>query len=242
MEKLSRAIIVAAGEGTRLRPVTLKTPKPLVRVNGTRLIDTSVNALKNNGIHEIYIVCGYKIEKFREAFADDPEIHIIENPWFEQGNNITSLYAARQYLPGAFVLEGDLLIRNEAVMVSETEKSGYCASWVDETDEWTLQTEGERILSCCPTGGRSTWRLWGISMWTGKDGELLKELIREQFEDRHNWSIYWDEIAMLTQPEKFDLYIRKVSDGDIVEIDTLEELAQIDPSYKDLLDLKAKQQ
>ena len=60
MEELKRAIIVAAGEGKRLRPVSLETPKPLVRVNGTRLIDTEINALKQNGIHEIIIVAGYK--------------------------------------------------------------------------------------------------------------------------------------------------------------------------------------
>ena len=65
MEKLKRAIIVAAGEGRRLRPVTLDTPKPLVTVNGTRLIDTSIKALKHHGIHEIYIVTGYKSEQFR---------------------------------------------------------------------------------------------------------------------------------------------------------------------------------
>ena len=64
MEKVGRAIILAAGEGKRLRPVTLKTPKPLVDVNGTRLIDTSISALKSNGIHEIYIVTGYKKELF----------------------------------------------------------------------------------------------------------------------------------------------------------------------------------
>ena len=58
MEELKRAIIVAAGEGKRLRPVSLETPKPLVRVNGTRLIDTEINALKQNGIHEIIIVAG----------------------------------------------------------------------------------------------------------------------------------------------------------------------------------------
>ena len=60
MEELKRAIIVAAGEGKRLRPVSLETPKPLVRVNGTRLIDTEINALKQNGIREIIIVAGYK--------------------------------------------------------------------------------------------------------------------------------------------------------------------------------------
>ena len=84
MEELKRAIIVAAGEGKRLRPVSLETPKPLVRVNGTRLIDTEINALKQNGIHEIIIVAGYKKEQFHEEFWD--LIHNKESHMRTYGN------------------------------------------------------------------------------------------------------------------------------------------------------------
>ena len=56
---VKRAIIMAAGMGNRLHPVTLKTPKPLVKVNGTRIIDTVISALHENSIKDIYIVTGY---------------------------------------------------------------------------------------------------------------------------------------------------------------------------------------
>ena len=55
---VKRAIIMAAGIGSRMQAVTLKTPKPLVKVNGTRMIDTVIRGLHNNGINEIYIVVG----------------------------------------------------------------------------------------------------------------------------------------------------------------------------------------
>ena len=58
MYKVERAIILAAGQGTRLQPVTLDTPKPLVKVNNVRMIETIINALQSNGINEIYIVVG----------------------------------------------------------------------------------------------------------------------------------------------------------------------------------------
>ncbi len=51
---------MAAGTGTRMRPVTFDTPKPLIRVNGVRMIDTVIQALHENGIYEIYVVVGYK--------------------------------------------------------------------------------------------------------------------------------------------------------------------------------------
>ena len=56
MYRVERAIIMAAGFGNRMRPVTLSTPKPLVRVNGVRMIDTVIDGLHKNGINEIYIV------------------------------------------------------------------------------------------------------------------------------------------------------------------------------------------
>ena len=64
MHEVKRAIIMAAGLGNRMRPVTLTTPKPLVRVNGKRMIDTVIEGLHGNGITEIYIVAGYLKEQF----------------------------------------------------------------------------------------------------------------------------------------------------------------------------------
>ena len=64
MSRVARAIIVAAGRGTRMYPVTCKTPKPLVRVGGVRMIDTIIRGLEENGISEIHIVVGYLKEQF----------------------------------------------------------------------------------------------------------------------------------------------------------------------------------
>ena len=232
MEKINRAIIVAAGEGSRLRPVTLTTPKPLVPVNGKRMIDTSIEALKRNGIHEIYIVCGYKSEMFFEAFKDDPEVTVIENVHYLEGNNITSMYAAKDFLPGSFVLEGDIIISNDEILRPEIEKSGYCANYLEEAPEWALKVENGRIMSCEIKGAPDAYRLWGISMWTREDGERLSELVRAQIEDIKDWNVYWDELALFKYKEQFDLGIREIGENDIIEIDTFEELVEMDPGYE----------
>jgi CTP:phosphocholine cytidylyltransferase-like protein len=232
LEKINRAIIVAAGEGSRLRPVTLTTPKPLVPVNGKRMIDTSIEALKRNGIHEIYIVCGYKSEMFFEAFKDDPEVTVIENVHYLEGNNITSMYAAKDFLPGSFVLEGDIIISNDEILRPEIEKSGYCANYLEEAPEWALKVENGRIMSCEIKGAPDAYRLWGISMWTREDGERLSELVRAQIEDIKDWNVYWDELALFKYKEQFDLGIREIGENDIIEIDTFEELVEMDPGYE----------
>lgn len=233
MEKITRAIIVAAGEGRRLRPISLVTPKPLVPVNGIRLIDTEITALKKNGIHEIYIVTGYKKEQFYEAYKDDPEVVILENNNYLEGNNITSLYVARDYLPGSFVLEGDLKILNTSIFNPEIKKSGYLATWMEYAPEWALRLTDGTISYYNIGGGEQAYRLWGISMWTRKDGKILSDMVKKQIEDVGDWSIYWDELALSNSMKAFDLGIREIGPHDIVEIDTFEELTEMDSSYKE---------
>lgn len=218
-----------------MRPVTLETPKPLVKVNGVRFIDTITNALKSNGIHEICVVAGYKKEQFYELYRDDPDITVLENPFYHDSNNISSLYAAKDYLPGSFVIEGDLRIMNPAIFDPVTERSGYAATYMDEAPEWALTVRDGRICRCNISGGKNCYRLWGISVWTRSDGKKLADLVKKQVEDIKDMSIYWDEIALFRETGSFDLGIREISADDISEVDTLEELVRLDASYRDIL-------
>ena len=83
MHKVQRAIIMAAGLGNRMRPVTLTTPKPLVKVNGIRMIDTVIEGLHQNGIYEIYVVVGYLKDQFMGLEQEYPGVRLIENPYYD---------------------------------------------------------------------------------------------------------------------------------------------------------------
>ena len=89
--RAKRAVFVAAGFGSRMVPITLNTPKPLVRVNGTRMIDTLLDAVVAAGIQEIYIVRGYLAEQFDQLLFKYPMIKFIENPAYNEAKNIASL-------------------------------------------------------------------------------------------------------------------------------------------------------
>ena len=136
MNKVKRAIIMAAGLGTRMKPVTLETPKPLIKVNGIRMIDTVIDALHKNGIYEIHIVVGYLKDRFSELLKDFPDVDIIENPYYDTCNNISSLYVARNYIEDSVILDGDQIIYNPDILAPEFDRSGYNSIWTDEeTDE-----------------------------------------------------------------------------------------------------------
>ncbi len=235
MNTVKRAIIMAAGTGTRMRPLTLETPKPVIKVNGVRMIDTVLDALHQNGIHEIYVVVGYLKEKFYAWAEEQDGVEIVENVYYDTCNNISSLYSARDHLGDCMILDGDQMIYNPSILDPHFTLSGYNAVWCEgETDEWLMDVKDGIVRSCSRTGGSHGWQLYSISRWSAEDGRKLKKHLEQEFESG-NTNIYWDDVAMFCHFEDYTLGIREMQKSDIVEIDGLDELAEIDPSYKPIL-------
>ena len=234
MSEVKRAIIMAAGLGNRMKPVTLDTPKPLIKVNGKRMIDTIIDALHQNGINEIYVVVGYKKKQFYEWAEGRKGITIIDNNLYDKCNNISSLYAARNFISNAIIMDGDQIIYNKEILNKQITKSGYSCIWTDdETDEWLLTVdENNTVTKCSRTGGKSGWQLFSVSRWTEEDGIKLKHFLEEEFEVKKNDQIYWDDVAMFCHPEDFDLTVYPIKKGDILEIDSFEELCELDAGYR----------
>ena len=233
MNKAERAVIMAAGFGSRLMPVTKETPKPLIKVNGVRMIDSVIKALHKNGVNEIYIVVGYLKEKFDVLKREYSGIELIENPYYDTCNNISSLYVAREHLENSLILDGDQIIYNDDVLSPYFEKSGYNSVWTDgETDEWLQQVENGKVVSCSRTGGKRGWQLFSISRWNEKDGKKLKRHLELEFENKQNRGIYWDDVVMFNHFDEYDLTVRPMIYGDVIEIDSLDDLMKLDLSYK----------
>ena len=232
MNEVQRAVIMAAGKGVRMHPVTEMTPKPLVRVNGVRMIDTVIRGLHHNGIDDIRVVVGYLADQFACLEKEYPGVRLIENPYWNTTNNISSLYMAREYLENAIILDGDQVIHDERILSRTFERSGYQAVWTDvQTSEWLLDVKNGIVQSCSRTGGAHGWQLYSISRWNAEDGRRLRGHLEEEFEAKKNDQIYWDDVALFCHPSEYQLGIYPMNQGDVVEIDSLDELIAMDPTY-----------
>lgn len=229
--RVKRAVFLAAGFGSRLVPITLNTPKPLVRVNGKRIIDTLLDAVVAAGIEEIVIVRGYLGEQFDQLKYKYPNVKFIDNPMFNESNNISSAYAVRDLFKNAYVLESDLVLSNPKLIRKYEYHSNFLGIPVKMTDDWCFYTEQNGVIYEQGVGGKDCLQMIGISYWDEKDGEMLKKDIEEVFFSPGGKERYWDQVPLLYKKENYKIYARECSFSDIIEIDTFSELKKIDKTY-----------
>lgn len=227
-----RAIVLAAGRGERMRPLTDEMPKPMVRVDGRRIIDTLLAALVAAGIPEIYVVRGYLGEKFDALKEEYPTLHFIDNPHWHEANNISSLLAAGALVENAFVVEGDLFLQNPSLLSREQQGTNYLAIPVKETTDWCFFPDEAGVIRRMAVGGTDCWKMVGISYWTTEDGRNLAQSIRRLYETPGGAARYWDEAALSADIEDFSVHVRACTAEDVQEIDTLAELETLRKSLK----------
>lgn len=228
--RVKRAVLIAAGFGSRLVPITLNTPKPLIRVHGRRIIDSLLDAVYAAGIDEVYVVRGYLAEQFDQLLYKYPDLKFIENPFYNEANNISSAVAAKDLLQNAYVFESDLLLYNPKIITKYQFASNYLGVPVPVTDDWCFQTR-RGLITGLSVGGRDCHHMFGISYWTDVDGKKLAEDVPATFAMPGGKERYWDEVALRYFAKNYEVYVRECSFDDVIEIDTYRELQDLDKSY-----------
>jgi len=228
--RVKRAIFIAAGFGSRLVPITLNTPKPLVRVKGVRIIDTLLDAVIAAGIEEIIIVRGYLAEQFDQLKYKYPMVKFVENPLYNEANNISSVMCIRYLLSNAYVLEADLLLSNPKLITKYQYSSNYLGVPTEKTDDWCFFMEGDRIKRL-GVGGLNCHHMFGISYWSEDDGRKLCNHVEQVYNSPGGKERYWDQVALGEYIKEYNIGVRECTFDDIVEIDTFRELKELDKVY-----------
>ena len=228
--KAKRAVFIAAGFGTRLVPITLNTPKPLVRVHGERIIDSLIDACLEAGIEEIYVVRGYLAEQFDQLLYKYPMIRFLENPLYNEANNISSALVARYLLSNAYVFEADLLLYNPKIIRKYHYRSDFLGIRTERTDDWCFEV-ADGLIKEEKVGGTDCWQMVGISYWNHDDGQKLSQDIADVYAAPGGRERYWEQVPLVYRKKHYNVELRECTSEDVIEIDTFRELKQIDKIY-----------
>jgi choline kinase len=149
-----KAIILSAGQGSRLGRLVDERPKCLIDFNGRTLLDRQLDTLEANGVHEAVVVTGFHDDRVEEALArrsGGPKVRTIFNPFYKVADNTGSLYMAREELSGdCLVWNGDTLVSNALMRrVVANERPGICVT-IDrkeayDEDDMKVVEEGGRL-------------------------------------------------------------------------------------------------
>lgn len=217
------AIILAAGMGTRLRPLTNDRPKCLVAVNGVPMVERQVQFLKEKGIDDITLISGYKAEAL-DFLKDKYGVDIVFNDRYDTCNNINSLYIVKERFRDTYVLEGDVFM-DRNVLLSDVPQSTYFACKKKYDNEWGLEVDESNRLVKINIGAGDGFLMSGISYWKKEDCQKIISHMEDVYATKDYTNLYWDNMVLDIYPD-LDIHVREIEG--IYEIDTPEELKEVE--------------
>ena len=130
---MNKAIILSAGQGSRLGHLTDDRPKCLIDFGGKTLLDRQLDTLEASGVGEAIVVTGFHDHLVEEAIAKrsgGPKVRTVYNPFYKVADNLGSLFVAREELAGdCLVWNGDTLVSNSLMAkVVGNDRAGICVT------------------------------------------------------------------------------------------------------------------
>lgn len=227
--RVKRAIILAAGFSERLAPVSLEVPKPLVTVKGVRLVDTLIDALLAAGIEDISIVLGYKAAAFAPLGEKYPMLRFVNNPIYNQAQNIASLFAAKDKIDRCYICDADMYVHNPSIIRKYEYSSCFFGVPVAETDDWCFHVSSQKIRSF-GIGGEKCYRAVFITYLNAGDSERLRGDLEQMITSRGGREHHWFD-ALFADRNRYQIEARSCYAGDVSEVDTMGDLIKLDDSY-----------
>lgn len=191
-----KAIILAAGKGSRLYPITLNKPKGLLEIGDETILDRLIRQFKTAGIDDILLVVGYQKEKLIENFGKT--VRYSEYADFAKTNNLHTLWSVKDELKGDVIITfADLILHND--VIDELMKSQYEITMTVDTSQvldgtMRVEVEGNNLLSIkSTTVENASGNFIGISK-LNTDGcrrlvDEMAELINGNYDDYYTLAI-----------------------------------------------------
>lgn len=222
------AIILAAGFGMRMVPINTETPKGLLEIKGERLIECTIRQLHEVGITEIYIVVGFMKEQY-EYLIDEYGVDLIVAPDYTSKNNLHSLKTAADHLSNSYIIPCDIWCEKNPYSRNELYSWYMVSDLVDDDSTVRVNRKQELVVQKEQAGGNA---MIGICYLLEAEAETVRERLEELGRDSRYDGTFWEET--LYQKDRMIVTARVVHAADAVEINTYEQLREIDSDSSQL--------
>ena len=209
-------IILAAGMGTRLYPLTLKFPKPLLKIKGETLLEKNIHFFHSNGIFDITIITGYMHEAFDPYIAQYGLNKLISTE-YQYKNSASSLNLARDRLNDSLIINGDILIKENVFEYIQNGVSQIIAKKIKnqvEEDGYIFDDDNKiiRVVKKSTSGYGDT----GMMYLTGDMAKAVAENLPKAKDE-----YFWEDVVY-NLIHKHSIYLTKIPNI-VFEIDSVKD-------------------
>ncbi len=216
------AIILAAGFGMRMVPINLSTPKAFLEVNGEKLIERTIRQLKEVGVQDITVVVGFMKDSF-EYLIDEYGVELVYNPDFASANNIRSLGLVLDRLSNTYIIPCDIWCDRNPFRKNELYSWYMVSDLID--NESTVRVNRKTELVTVPEDEPGNGMI-GISYLLDEDATVVRARIEKMISEGKHDESFWE--AALYEKDRMFIRARVVHGPDAVEINTYEQLRELD--------------
>ncbi len=242
---MKNAVILVAGLGSRLKPLTHEVPKCLTEINGKPILKNTLELLSKKGFKRAVIVIGFLGERVREAIGkkfNEMDIIYLENPTFMETNSMYSAWLAREYIEkGTLLIEGDTIFEEEIlerVLKTDKDKSFWIVDKFTEQFDGCMSTadENNRIIKVeivkekLKEYKNNFFKSTGILKITSEFGKEFSNWLNDDVK-AGNVNIYYDLVLAKHIHEK-PLYVYNISDLKWFEIDNFQDVRKAENIFQ----------
>ena len=241
-----KALILAAGLGTRLAPITNDRPKSMVPVNGKPILVKQIENLLNKGITDITIITGYKSEVIEDLVANNyPMIKIIKSEDYQNTNNMYSAYLARNVLKDEDFLMMNADVYYDEEIISELLDEKYknaivtdIGSYSDESMKVIFDSRRITVISKQIKREEALGNSIDVYKFSKEAGNAFFEKCKEYIEEKKELKM-WSEVALNDILDKV-AFVPCPLKGRWVEIDNHDDLKLAEELFNDEVRLMKK--
>ena len=229
---MRQGIILAAGLGSRLREITVKTPKSLIRVNSKPILERNIEFMYEAGLERVILVVGYmksRFEYLHEKYGE--KIILVENVEYGSSNTVSSMNCASRYFScDSFVTTADIYLRTNPFLKYIEDYSFYLLRpyLSFKKPDWVAVLDDQNRFISVDTHAIEGFSYTGISFWKYKDLLYIKKKLRAiEWNDERQRKQYWDEVH-IHDYETFELHAKILDSNDeVFEFDDMDDINQL---------------